>query len=432
MLFDTSKTRLARNLSAMALCASALLGAAQPVQAMSFPSTTSGMQCPDAGFWNELIGGVCWSSVFPIMVAGSTMINRNNLAPANAYSGNPICKCAGDLKRAELPRVGVPIGYWQPSLMIETVSHPFCMPVLGGLYAGGAGLNGVLFSGGVGGGGASYTGAHPNASGFWNVHQWTYPLVSMLNLLNVPNCGTGYNGMNLLDLSEVQPQWNDDLTAELLWPESSVLSGPVGTFGAVGECTAQMPPTKSQPIDSMYWTAGCWGLLFPPDGIVSDTTDTIRASSLVAARFLSTEYRLGNGVSTMGAATLCGPQYTAVLPKEQYRWQMIFPNNEGTSVPNATPVSASDPTTTQPVPDSIPQQNMITSDNVNTSLSPVQINSALQQVTNGNTCTHWTGQSPLTWGEWLGQPGTGSNFVYLVFQWTDCCLGIIGGNLSGQ
>jgi conjugal transfer pilus assembly protein TraU len=417
---------LRRFLAAISLLTACLAGNIPPAFAMSFPTTTSGMQCPDAGFWNELIGGVCWSSMFPIMIAGATMISNGNEAPSDAYSGSPVCTCGGSVKQAELPRLGIPIGYWQPSMLIETVSHPFCMPALGGIYAGGTGLNGVLFSGSVGGA-SGYLSNSPEAAGFWNVHQWTYPLVTMLNMLNIPNCGTGYNGMNLLDLSEVQPQWNDDLTAELLWPESAVLSGPIGTFGAVGECMKEMPPFKGQPIDSMYWTAGCWGLLFPPAGDVVDSTDPIRASSLVAARFLSTEYRLGNGVQTMGSASLCGPKYTAVMPKTQFRWQLIFPNNEGTSVPN---VAASGPASGSSMPQSMSQTSMMTTDNVSTMLSPAQTNAALQQITNGSKCTHWTGQSPLTWGDWLGQPGTGSNFVYLVFQWTDCCMGIVGGSLQ--
>ena len=137
----------------------------------------------------------------------------------------------------------------------------------------------------------------------------------------------------------------------------------------------------------------------------------------------------------MGSASLCGPKYTEVMPKEQFRWQMIFPNNEGTAVPNSPAAAASSaggvsPAGTSSMPASMPQSGMLTSDNAQTILSPSQTNAALQQVTNGSMCTHWTGQAPLTWGDWLGQPGTGSNYVYLVFQWTDCCMGLIGGSLN--
>ena len=144
--------------SAWILCTLAVAISASSPQALalSFPTTTAGMQCPDAGFWNELIGGVCWSSMFPIAIAGGTAISvGGNPGPSDAYSGSPVCTCKGDIAHGELPRFGVPIGYWQPSMLVEVVPHPFCMPALGGIYAGGSGLNGVLFSGGVGGGGVA-------------------------------------------------------------------------------------------------------------------------------------------------------------------------------------------------------------------------------------------------------------------------------------
>jgi conjugal transfer pilus assembly protein TraU len=130
----------------------------------------------------------------------------------------------------------------------------------------------------------------------------------------------------------------------------------------------------------------------------------------------------------MGKASLCGPLYANILPKEQFRWQMVFPNNESSSVPNNIPGTGG-PTSTASMPTSMAQPT-ISADQVDTIISPSQTNSALQQIANGSTCTHWTGQSPLTWGEWLGQPGTGGNYVYLVFQWTDCCMGLIGGSLQ--
>jgi conjugal transfer pilus assembly protein TraU len=420
------------NLAAAAVIASAFLFSSGAAQAQAIGSiassgpSPSSFQCPDAGIWNELIGGVCWSSIFPIMMAGAQMsFNGNSMVPAGAAAGAKTCHCSGNANAAELPRWGIPIGYWQPSMLVEVVPHPFCMPSLGGVYPGGSGTNSVLFSGGVGGHDKISNRANQRSANFWNVHQWSFPLVTMLNVLNIPNCGTGYNGINLMNLSEVQPQWNDDMTAELLWPESAVLAGPVGVFGAVGECLEELPPGR-QPIDSMYWTAGCWGDLFPPSGDLAAAPDAVQDSNLDAAKFISTQYRLGFGVQTMGTASMCGPKSAQIMPKSMFRWQLLYPNNETTSAANKSASGSA-------LPASTPQTGMsYSSDNADTALSPAQTNAQLGSILNAGVCTHWTGQNALEWGEWLDQPGTGSNYVYIVFQWTDCCMGLVGGSLNGS
>lgn len=413
---------IARALAGLLVAATAITPIGAKADA---PTTLDNILCPNAGILNELIGGVCWSAVFPIMIAGHSFSGfglGSSQVPSGAYTGSPLCTCGGSLKDAELPRIGIPIGYWQPSLIVETVAAPFCMPALGGAYAGGTSTSGNLFSGALGGN--TNTGRN-GRGGFYNVHQYTFPLVVMMNILNIPNCGTGYNGWNLVGLSEVEPQWNDDLTAALIWPESALLAGPIGYLGAVGECVAQIPP-GGQPMQSMYWTAGCWGLLFPATGNLDENSNPIRGSSIDAARFMSTQYRLGFGYRTIGNASICRPKPTMALPKNQYRMQMVYPNNETGNVPNRVPGGTPDG---QPMQAAYDQQGM-TGDHVQTILSPAQTNAAMDSIVNKGACTHWIGQPTLSWGEWLDQPGAGGNFVYLVWQWTDCCMGVIGGSLQ--
>jgi conjugal transfer pilus assembly protein TraU len=419
--------RVGRALGAAAVSVGLLFGGIGAARADA-PTTLNNILCPNAGILNELVGGVCWSAIFPIMIAGHAFSGfgfGTSQVPNGAYTGSPLCTCGGSLKNAELPRIGFPIGYWQPSLIVEATAAPFCMPALGGAYAGGTSTSGNLFSGALGGNvNNGREGEHKG--GFYNVHQYTFPLVVMMNILNIPNCGTGYNGWNLVGLSEVEPQWNDDLTAALIWPESALLAGPIGFLGAVGECAAQIPP-GGQPIQSMYWTAGCWGLLFPATGNLQENDSPVRGSSADVSRFMSTQYRLGFGYRTIGNSTICRAKTTVALPKNQFRMQMVYPNNETGNVPNSKP----DPNGggPQPLEDNIEQPGM-TGDHVRTILSPAQTNAAMDSIVNKKACTHWIGQPTLSWGEWLDQPGAGGNFVYLVWQWTDCCMGVIGGSLT--
>jgi TraU protein. len=96
----------------------------------SVPAFATGAQvatmCPDAGIFKELIGGVCWSAMFPLRVAGMTWFGGNSGVPNGASSG-AVCICGGSLRHLQLPTIGTQIGYWQPSMLIEAVSHPFCL-----------------------------------------------------------------------------------------------------------------------------------------------------------------------------------------------------------------------------------------------------------------------------------------------------------------
>jgi conjugal transfer pilus assembly protein TraU len=373
----------------------------------------SNVLCPDAGIFNELVGGVCWSDMFPIRIGGATMVAGGPGAPPGA-SNQLTCTCGGNWRAGQLPTFGFPVGFWQPSMLIEATAAPFCMPALGGVRMGSAGLS-SLFSGALGGN----TTTSPNPGGsqqtFYNVHIYTFPLVAMMNLLNIPSCGTGYNGWNLVGLSETEPQWNDDLTAALIWPEAAVLSGPIGYLGAVGECLAELP--GGAPIQSMYWTAGCWGTLLPASGSLANGADPITDSSIVATRFLATQYRLGFGYKTVGDATLCGPQTTIALPKDQFRMQILYPNDETNNTVNPG------------VAGPYAQPGLGATDLSPTQLSPQQSAAPSSAVQSTGSCTHWIGDDALKWGEWDGQPGTGGNFVYLLWQWTDCCMGVLGGTV---
>jgi conjugal transfer pilus assembly protein TraU len=378
--------------------------------ATSFASGTN-FTCPNAGIWNELIGGVCWDQMFPIRIAGRLMGGGNSGDPQNA---NKVvgCRCA-PTRGNPLGSVGFTIGLWQPSLLVEAVSHPFCFPSMGGIDIGGQNTGGIGLAGAVGDTDAPSQGISNTKAGYFNVHILSWPLLWMFNIFNIPNCnGTGYNGMNLLLQSEFYPTWNNDLLAMLESPEEVLYAGPLGALTEAGEC-AYLTLPGGMPIDAAYFSAGCWGGIYPMVGDNMTNGDPIRTSSLDAVRMLALGFRLGFMRKSEGTAVDCGPKRTYVLPKQQYRMQIIFPNNEVNNVPNPG------------VPSSVSQTggvNVIASPGLNSTPTPTTNNPN----STSSKCAHWIGKSPLQWGEWDGQPGSGNNFVYLVWQWSDCCMGVIG------
>ena len=375
---------------------------------MSPVARASSFTCPSAGIFNELIGGICWSQLFPISISGTTMFGGNGGVPDNTGGGG-ICSCDGSLKKLELPRVGFTLGMWQPTLLVSAISHPFCFPSLDGTDIGGEDTGGIGLSGSWGGTKAASGTIKETHQGYYNAHILTFPLLWMMNIFNVPlDNGTGYNGMDVLLQSEFYPTWNDPLLAMLESPEEILYAGPVGMVAEAGECVHEFAGGK--PIDPMYFTAGCWGLLYPMVGNNLVNNDPIRTSSLDATRLIALGFRLGFMRRSMGKSVVCGPRRTYVLPKQQYKLQLLYPVDETSDNPN------------QGVPKKVPQKNSAgKKDGVNIVTSPV--------MTNG--CTHWIGQSPFQWGESDVQPGSGSDYVYLAWQWTNGCLGVLSGLSQG-
>ncbi|MDA8376080.1 MAG: TraU family protein [Planctomycetia bacterium] len=390
------------------------------------PALATGAQvatlCPDAGVFNELIGGVCWSALFPLRIAGMTWFGGNSGVPNGASSGF-MCECGGSWSHLQLPTVGVQIGYWQPTMLMEAVSHPFCSPVLGGVSLQPDSTVGSQWTGSWGGNVGTGVSTGNKNSTFFNVHLWTFPLITMMQLANIPDCNTGYSGMNLMLMSEVFPTWNDDLLSFLASPEELLYDNPIGLLGATEECAQES--LGAQPIDDEYWTAGCWGLLYPMVGSNLGGNDPIQASNIDVARMIAMGFRLGFLERTMGNSTLCGPRRTYVLPKAQYRFQILFPNDETNQEPNASVTAPN--VSSQPSGNSMPPANYVTPAASNQGTLPQNGGVNIQAPpTQSGECTHWMGQTPFQWGEWDTQPATGGNYVYLVWQWTNCCLGLIG------
>lgn len=361
----------------------------------SIGTSISNLTCPNAHVLSgRLFNDICWSCMFPIRVAGLTLFSGSQGAPADAATA-PACTCGGDLSKGELPRVGLPLGFWQPTRIIEVVRRPFCFPALGGITLPD---NTPFLHKSIGGTIGSEGRDTATELGFYNFHYYSFPLLTILHLLDVPQCNVGgYSDMDVLMMGEAFPNWYNDQLAAVVNPEGALF----GNLAAVGaEITDCAGVTAGHVSDKIFWSAGCWGSIYPFTGFVEGNSDPIRGSSLVATKALAMLARLGIINRTVGNDVLCDSTKMPILKKSQYKLQMIFPSSEarGDSGIQA-PAPAGDSTNggTQ-VPDVDPSSLM-------------------------HGCCHNIGASPFTWGEWRSQPGTGEDYVYVLWQWTDCCMG---------
>ncbi|MBF0609502.1 MAG: hypothetical protein G8345_00715 [Magnetococcales bacterium] len=312
------------------------------------------IMCPNAEiFGQRMINGVCWSCMFPVRLFGTS--NGTGATPAGAAGGG-VCTCQG---AGGIPQFGITAGFWAPARMIEIVRQPYCSPVMGG----------IKFESGVRHWGGQRTTEYDiSDSTFYNYHYWAFPLFVMLELLGEPNCNAGgYNSLDLMYLSELDPTWNESELAFLLSPESAVFANPLAQAACIADCATVS--AGGLPLESQFWCAGCWGGMYPLTGTINWEASPVRDSSLLAARAVAALHRRGVAWKTYGSENLCGGNLYPMIPKQQYRMSMLFPFAEAT----------------------------------------------------GNCC-HFIGDSTFKWGEWRTMPGTGEDFVYLLWRYTDCCL----------
>jgi conjugal transfer pilus assembly protein TraU len=375
------------------------------------PENAGDLQCPDAEILGpKLITGVCWSCMFPVYLAGLEVFDGKHDRPAGA-SNDRVCYCDAD--NSLLPTIGFTVGMYVPSRLMEVVRKPWCFPGLAGADMGDANvMDGALSFGGMG----TYSNTMDSqAHAFWNWHLYSFPLLEILQLVNLPQCNTdNYTSFDLMFISEAFPNWYDGELSFLVNPEALIFGNPIAQAAQLADCTAA---SAASPTNEIFWTAGCWGSHYPLTGSAG-TASAPMSASLTASRAMYLLGRLGFLRRTIGDDALCGGERMPVLTKSQYKFQQMFPveeanNNDAGSNPPAPEINTAD------VGDP-PTAAEVDLDPAATKIPDFNIGNV------GGGCCHNLGENTMLWGEWRTRPATGQDFVYLVWRWTDCCVGILG------
>jgi len=317
-------------------------------QAQQEPAPTQ--VCPNNRVLSEkLTTDICWGCLFPIKM-GAAEIGGGSV-PSGA-SDQILCSCADN---NGVPQFGNAIGMWEPAYLVDVVRAPGCSPSLGGSIL--PGVNDRTW-------GNRGSGERDGSDkGFHHYHFYSFPLIQMLDLFTPGECNTGgIVDFDMLYPSEMDPTWNDDELAFFTNPEAAAIAN----IPAQAACTASSAATAvGRNIDSLWWCAGSWGMLYPFSG--HGAADGMpRMTSLAAMRGIAAQHRRGLLRKTMGSDQLCGATIAPMLPKSQYRMSMYFPVAE-------------------------------TDDN------------------------HVMGETTWNWGLGKTIPRTGEDATYMLWRWKDCC-----------
>jgi conjugal transfer pilus assembly protein TraU len=366
--------------------------------------------CPNSKILgSSLITDVCWSGMFPMYIAGEGFKGQSKNAPASRNK-DKLCACGGDLSNGQIPNFGPSLGLWLPKYLITVVKKPYCFPELNGTEFGSD--LGLVSRFNIGHEDQSdIDGSDSEKTSSFSWHLAAFPLASMLELFKIPSCTLdGQTNFDLVWISETIPVWYDDELAFAISPESIAFANPIAQAAQVFDCASS---SINIPQDELFFSAGCWGSMYALTQNTGSKDDKVAAKSLVAARALYLLSRIGIVERTMGDDALCRNRKMPIMKKSQFKFQQIWPMNESESIDVACKNESGcdgDTSTTEGASNS----GEVSSNNIQT----VTMNSL------NETCTHPIGQTTWSWGIW--RDALQSSFAsYLVFQWNDCCVGVL-------
>lgn len=359
--------------------------------------------CVDAEiFTDKMFTGVCWDCPFPMRMFGLTM--GPGEVPSGAADASSLidgaCICTG---LGGAPELGVLHGSFHPSRMVEIVRQSYCSPSLGGVKISNSYLN-------------NGHGPEENEPGelgraFYHYHYFAFPLYAILELLNVVDCSEdGFTDVDLMYLSELDPTWNDPDMARLLVPETDLFANPLAVVQMTVDCVAS---TLGRPINEIYWSAGCWGHLYPFSGDESEDS-RVEGTSLLATRALAALHRRGLAKSTIGIDAACGATYFPTIQKSMYQMSMLFPFPEANSGTVNLNNNSADGDTGDGNGNTNGEGDAAAASEAGTPLDATDLKQ--------DKCCHAVGTESFAWGEWRTAPYKGEDFVYQIWKWQDCCM----------
>lgn len=256
------------------------------------------------------IEDINWKAMFPLTIAG-IKVSLGDLPDTPGGTTLPVCFCP--IPMPPFIRIGLPIGFWEPTRLAEVVREPMCFPSLGGLSLGGS--MGFLPHG------SRKANEDGNKESFYHVHWLANPMVFLMSVIADTAC-LQKESFDVLYVTELDPMWADDELSAILNPEALLFGNAIAQAACAADCAAA---TAGLPLDPLFWCAGCQGGIYPFTGTVTDHVGGVMASLLLVERFQAKMHREGLAVNSSSKNSECIPFPDFIIKKSQYRIQMVRP-----------------------------------------------------------------------------------------------------------
>lgn len=259
---------------------------------------------PTGALTVDIILKADYTAMFPLRIAGIPIV-PGRIQDVGGSVSSPICIC-----KDPIPRIGIPVSFFEPSRLIEVVKDPYCFPSMGfGLTTSGGTLGGTSGDDGSG-----------NQSTFYQAHYYIFPIYALLELLTDFIC-LQMTGFDMAYLTEVDPLWNNDTLSAILNPEALLFGNPVSNLACIADAVTS---AVFEPIDALFWCKGSWGNAYPLTGQTGGD-GYVEGGASVAASLIYKLHRQLVLWGSWGQAGLCGYYPAPIWRKSAYRLQIVTP-----------------------------------------------------------------------------------------------------------
>ncbi len=247
-----------------------------------------------------------YSAMLPLKIAGVTIL-PGNMPDTITTINKPICICP-----APPPifiRIGIPVGFFNPDRIIDSVKDSYCFPSVGvnlGMH-GNDGKQGKDTNAG------EYT--------FYQTHMIMFAPFEILDIATDFICLQAPSTLDIGYMTELDPMWNDDALAALIQPEALLFGNPVTNLACIADSIAAQ---TYHSLPELFWCKGAWGNAYPMTGRTT-SNDYIQSSASVAAELIYKLHRQLMMWATWGEPALCHKYPLPIWEKDAYRMQLILP-----------------------------------------------------------------------------------------------------------
>jgi conjugal transfer pilus assembly protein TraU len=252
------------------------------------------------------IDDIVWDCIFPISIVGIPIDFGEH--PPDDDHGGFLCECEGQ----GIIGIGFQVGFWEPARMIDTSADAWCFPGMGMEIDGGETGSGYTSGG-------SYAHRAGHSMAFQHYHYYVMPVWHILDMFTDIPCVTDETQWDLAMVSEVRPDWHDDLTAAQYYPETSLMANEATVLACIADAVAAV---AQRPIDALYWCMGAWGTTYPMSGHIT-AKDYVAANAGIAGKAMFVQSR--TALLPDRAVNYCGAVPLPIWIKSHWRIQQVDP-----------------------------------------------------------------------------------------------------------
>ena len=258
---------------------------------------------PTGALTVDIILKADYTAMFPLRIAGIPII-PGRIQDVGGSVSSPICVCSDPI-----PRIGIPVSFFEPSRLIEVVKDPYCFPSMGfGLPTSGGAIGGTSGDDGVG-----------NQSTFFQGHYYHFPLYKLLEMFIDSMCFESED-FDIAYITEVDPLWNSDTLSAIINPEALLFGNPIANLACMASSVSAA--VANIPLDILFWCKGSWGNAYPLTGQTGGD-GYVEGSASVAASLIYKLHRQLVAWASWGY--LCSKYPAPIWTKSAYRLQLISP-----------------------------------------------------------------------------------------------------------